>query len=158
MKKILLIGLILLLTACGQKYQVINANTAKELIDNGATLIDVRTEEEYDESHIEGATNIPLQIIDSINYPLDNVIVLYCATGIRSAEAAKILVEKGYTREDAYKTVQAHALKALEGADFKEELLNDTSVTSKLTPNEIEKCFNPQDYLGNINKVFARFE
>ena len=98
MKKILLIVVILLLTACGTKYEVINANTAKDLIDNGAILIDVRTEEEYNQDHIEGAINVPLQNIDTITYNYDDVIVLYCATGMRSGEAAKILAEKGYTK------------------------------------------------------------
>ena len=68
------------------------------------------------------------------------------------------LVEKGYSREQAYKIVQGHALKALEGDNFKEDLLNDTNVTSKLTPNEIESCFDSANYLTNIDKIFARFE
>lgn len=98
MKKILLIVVILLLTACGTKYEVINANTAKDLIDNGAILIDVRTEDEYNQDHIEGAINVPLQVIETFTSNLDDTIILYCATGIRSAEAAKILTEKGYTK------------------------------------------------------------
>lgn len=67
------------------------------------------------------------------------------------------LTEKGYKREDAYKIVQKHALKALEGNNFKQELLNDNSVTSKLSEAEIEECFNTNDYLTNINKIFERF-
>jgi len=98
MKKILIILGILFLTACGTKYEVINANTAKDLIDNGAILIDVRTEEEYNKDHINGSINIPLQSIETIDYKFDDVIVLYCATGIRSAEAAQKLVDKGYTK------------------------------------------------------------
>ncbi len=98
MKKILLIVVILLLTACGTKYEVINANTAKDLIDNGAILIDVREEDEYNQDHIDGAINIPLQDIETITYNYDDVIVLYCLTGMRSAEAAKKLTEKGYTK------------------------------------------------------------
>ena len=98
MKKFLLIIGILLLTACGTKYEVINANKAKDLIENGAILIDVRTEEEYNKDHIEGSINIPLQNIEMIDYNKDDIIVLYCATGMRSGEAAKILTEKGYTR------------------------------------------------------------
>ncbi len=98
MKKLFLLLVIVLLTACGTIYEVIDANKAKDLIDNGAILIDVRTEEEYANDHIEGSINIPLSNIESITYDLEDVIVLYCATGVRSGEAAKILTDKGYTK------------------------------------------------------------
>ena len=67
------------------------------------------------------------------------------------------LVEKGYKREDAYKIVQKHALNALNGGNFKEELLNDNDVISKLSNKEIDECFYVQDYLKNIDVVFNRF-
>ncbi len=68
------------------------------------------------------------------------------------------LVEKGYTREDAYRIVQKHALDALNGGNFKEQLLRDEKVMSKLSELELEQCFDVKDYLKNIGKVFARFE
>ena len=68
------------------------------------------------------------------------------------------LVEKGYTREEAYRIVQKHALSALNGGDFKSELKNDSDVTSKLSDNDINECFNVNDYLKNIDKVFNRFK
>ena len=67
------------------------------------------------------------------------------------------LVEKGLTREEAYEIVQKHALSALNGGDFKKELLADKTVTSLLSENEIKKCFTAEDYLKNINEVFKRF-
>ena len=67
------------------------------------------------------------------------------------------LVEKGYTREEAYKIVQKHALNALDGGSFKQGLLDDDSVTSKLSKDEFESCFDINDYLKNIDKVFARY-
>ena len=67
------------------------------------------------------------------------------------------LVEKGYTREDAYRIVQKHALNALNGGDFKQGLLKDKDVVSKLTKEEFESCFEVMDYLKNIDKVFNRF-
>ena len=63
------------------------------------------------------------------------------------------LVEKGYTREDAYKIVQAHALEALNGGNFKKGL----SSSSILTEEELNQCFNQDDYLKNIDKIFMRF-
>lgn len=62
------------------------------------------------------------------------------------------LVDKGYTREDAYKIVQKHALKALDGGHFREGILSE----GILTDLELDECFNMEDYLKNIDKVFAR--
>ena len=67
------------------------------------------------------------------------------------------LTEKGYTREEAYGIVQKNALDALNGGDFKINLLNDKRVTEKLNSEELEDCFNTSDYLKNIDTVFARF-
>jgi len=67
------------------------------------------------------------------------------------------LVEKGCTREEAYKIVQKYALNALDGGNFKQNLTQDEFVMSKLTKEELEECFNTQDYLRNIDNVFARF-
>ncbi len=67
------------------------------------------------------------------------------------------LTEKGYPREKAYEIVQKHALSALNGGDFKGELLLDPEVTEKLSQNEIEDCFRSEDYLKNIPAIFNRF-
>lgn len=64
------------------------------------------------------------------------------------------LVEKGYTREEAYKIVQKHALNALNGGDFKQGLL----LEGIFFEDELEECFSTYDYLKNIDKVFKRFE
>ena len=64
------------------------------------------------------------------------------------------LVEKGFTREDAYKIVQKHALNALNGGNFKEGLISE----NVLSESEIDECFDTKSYLQNIDKVFARFE
>lgn len=77
---------------------------------------------------------------------------------IYSQKVMLSLVDKGYTREEAYRIVQKHALNALNGGNFKEGLLHDTDVMSKITPDELEKCFDVQDYLKNIDTVFKRFE
>ncbi len=55
------------------------------------------------------------------------------------------LVEQGYTREDAYKIVQKHALDALNGGNFKSNFTG------------MDKCFDEKDYLKNIDGVFKRF-
>ena len=68
----------------------------------------------------------------------------------------KLVEEKGYTREEAYRLVQKHALSALNGGNFKEELKADKDVA--LTEDELEECFSTSAYLTNIPKIFKRFE
>lgn len=98
MRKIIsLFFIMFMLTACGSRYQTIDSNKAMELIDDGAIVIDVRTVEEYNESHIVGAVNIPLDSIDDIEYDTDENLIIYCATGVRSVEALKKLYDLGYT-------------------------------------------------------------
>lgn len=98
MKKIIsLIVICLLLTACSEKYKTITTNEALDLIENGAIVIDVRSDEEYKSGHIKGAINIPVDEIENITYDKDDTIILYCATGVRSANAVNILADMGYT-------------------------------------------------------------
>ena len=61
-------------------------------------LVDVRTPEEFREGRIPGAVNIPLQSLQSrlAELPQDETIVLYCRSGNRSADAARILARAGY--------------------------------------------------------------
>ena len=68
----------------------------------------------------------------------------------------KLVEKKGYTREEAYRLVQKHALSALNGGNFKEELKADKDVA--LTEDELEECFSTSAYLTNIPKIFKRFE
>lgn len=100
MKKIIsLLFICILLTGCGGvNYETIDTNKALELINEEETvIIDVRSSAEYLEGHIEGAVNIPIDTISGINYDKETTIILYCATGVRSSEAAKELNEMGYT-------------------------------------------------------------
>lgn len=110
-KMILLLLAAMLLTACGQTkekdqgaiYMSITAAEAKHIMDTeeGYIILDVRTQEEYDESHIPGAILIPnTEIEDRAEENLpdkDQLILVYCRSGRRSKLAAEILVELGYT-------------------------------------------------------------
>ena len=88
---------LLLLTACGTSYETIDSNVAMELIENDAIVIDVRTADEYNTGHIKDSINIPVENISSVNYDKETVIIVYCASGMRSSNAAKTLVDLGYT-------------------------------------------------------------
>jgi phage shock protein E len=64
------------------------------------TIIDVRTPEEYNEECYPNAVNIPLDEIQTRMNEFgekNNPIIVYCASGARSAYAARILKEAGYT-------------------------------------------------------------
>lgn len=67
------------------------------------------------------------------------------------------LVEKGLTREDAYKIVQKNALDAFENdGNFKANLLADEEVTKLLSAKEIDEIFNKEEFLKNINEIYKR--
>ena len=62
------------------------------------TVIDVRTEAEWDTGHLEGALHIEWQDILKVPSDIqkDEEIFLYCRSGNRSGKATKILIEAGY--------------------------------------------------------------
>jgi adenylosuccinate lyase len=65
------------------------------------------------------------------------------------------LVEKGYTREEAYKEVQKIALKCWENkSSFKDEVKN----YFKFSQEEIDEIFSPEYYLRNIDVIYERFK
>lgn len=69
------------------------------------------------------------------------------------------MVDKGLTREDAYRIVQKHAIDAFENnGDFRKNLESDDEVLKILSTEEIEECFNKEDYLKNIDNMFAKFD
>jgi adenylosuccinate lyase len=67
------------------------------------------------------------------------------------------LVESGVSREDAYRLVQTHAMRAWrENLDFHELVLNDAEINGRVPREKIERAFNLQRQLKNIDKIFAR--
>ena len=67
------------------------------------------------------------------------------------------LVENGVSREDAYRLVQEHAMRAWkEGLDFHEQVLADKEITSKVPRKQVEHAFNLHRQLKNVDKIFAR--
>ena len=72
---------------------------AKELIDGGAQLVDVRTAEEFDAGHLPRARHVPLDALDgSAASDLDRTraVVLYCRSGDRSGMAADAFAASGW--------------------------------------------------------------
>ena len=112
MKKLVFLFLaVMLLTACGQAkendqgavYMNITAEEAKQIMDSeeGYVILDVRTQEEYDQGHIPGAIVISHEEIaekaEDVLTDKNQLILVYCRSGRRSKIAAEALVELGYT-------------------------------------------------------------
>ena len=112
MKKLTLILMaVMMLTACGQDkendqgavYVNITAEESKQIMDSeeGYIILDVRTQEEFDEGHIPGAIVISHEEIaekaEEVLTDKDQLILVYCRSGRRSKIAAEALVELGYT-------------------------------------------------------------
>lgn len=76
----------------------VNPAKASELSRNGAQVVDVRTQEEFDEAAIKGALSIPLLALRDRIDELDRTraVIVYCNTGERSAAAAFILGKVGF--------------------------------------------------------------
>lgn len=71
---------------------------ARKLVEAGATLLDVRTPEEFASGHVAGAVNIPVQVLDARRHELNpaHPVVVYCRSGGRSASAATVLRRAGF--------------------------------------------------------------
>lgn len=72
---------------------------ARELVQRGARLVDVRTPREFAAGHIEGAINLPLHDLDARSAELGDKthsLVLYCRTGMRSGAARRKLRQQGF--------------------------------------------------------------
>ena len=115
-KMIILVCFLLLIVGCGEKemkdnnksisenkvsINKITCDKMKELMNDGAILIDVREKDEYNERHLDKAINISYTIIkDEISKYVankDDKIIVYCKSGARSNKAANYLLEAGYS-------------------------------------------------------------
>lgn len=74
------------------------AQTAWQWIEQGATIIDVRTPGEFASGHLEDAQNLPLQSLNQYLSDLDKSkpYVLYCRSGSRSGQAFKMMKSAGF--------------------------------------------------------------
>ena len=84
-------------------YEQITATDAKKIMDHEEdyVILDVRTKSEYEASHIENAMLLPLDDIDEkatdVLPDKDQLLLVYCRSGVRSKEAALQLANLGYT-------------------------------------------------------------
>ena len=76
----------------------VDINTAKQMVGNGAVLLDVRMDSEHRANSIKGSMNVPLFMLRLKSDSLDpsKKYICYCETGRRSSAAAYILSERGF--------------------------------------------------------------
>jgi phage shock protein E len=77
----------------------ISAARARQLVAQGARLVDVRSPAEFAAAHIDGASNIPVGEIGRRNRELgakERPVIVYCASGTRSAMAKRTLKNAGF--------------------------------------------------------------
>ena len=79
---------------------IISESDFVEIQDSDYTLIDVRTQDEFDLGYIDGAINLDFYSEtfqnDILSLPKNETIVLYCRTNNRSSKTANILKENGF--------------------------------------------------------------
>ena len=94
---------VLLLSSCGASYTQISQDEAMQMMQEQTDylIVDVRRPDEFAESHIAGAINVPNEeITDEMPELLpdkDQLLLIYCRSGNRSKEASQKLADIGYT-------------------------------------------------------------
>lgn len=75
------------------------SNVVMEKLKAGASVVDVRSPDEFRDGAYRGAVNIPLHELPRrlAEIPRDRPVVLYCASGARSSAAARMLKQAGLT-------------------------------------------------------------
>ena len=104
MRRYLWVGLAALALCGARKISAIHnvrpADAEKLLAEGGVLLLDVRTTQEYQDGHIPNARLMPItEFSKRLNeLPSDKTqpILVYCAAGVRSSQAAKILARNGF--------------------------------------------------------------
>ena len=117
---------------------------------------------------IPDSTNLMDYMLIKVNKLFENLIVypdnmmknLNLTNGlIFSQEVLLKLIQKGMSREDAYKLVQKNAMQVWEQKiDFKELIKKDKDISNLLSESEIESLFDLNKILININKIFERLD
>ena len=90
----------------------ISTDQAEDLLDEGATFVDVRTPEEFAEGHVPGALNVPVNFaapggmkpndefleVMTRAFAKDQKLIIACKAGGRSARATSMLEQAGFTK------------------------------------------------------------
>ncbi len=98
---ILLAAVILAVLLALKRLGLISRRAARQHLQNGAAVVDVRTSQEFQSRHLPAAVNVPLNELHNLaprHLPDKNqVLLLHCLSGTRSAMACRIFRQMGYT-------------------------------------------------------------
>ncbi|MGL5705306.1 MAG: DsrE/DsrF/DrsH-like family protein [Tannerellaceae bacterium] len=130
------------------KVKVIQWNQVNAAKKQGALLLDVRTKEEFELGHIEGAINIP---VDNLRNSLQTLnpkqdIIVYCAIGLRGYLAYRILEQNGFTAirnlSGGYKTYSVASGEQSNPIEFSETLINSNDEITDYKPEilQVDAC------------------
>ena len=97
-------------------------------------------------------------ILDTLIIHPDNMLRNLKQMGdlVSSEQIMLALIEKGLSRDDAYKVAQRNAAKAWSGSDFKTSVSEDPTVVEHLSPEEVETAFDVRHHLKHIDHTFER--
>lgn len=136
-------------------YQPISQEEAARIMagTEDCILLDVRTEEEYDEGHIPGAINLPNEDIEA-DAPealpdKDQLILVYCRSGRRSKQAAEKLAMLGYTHVLEFGGIMTWPGKII---STEEEALKASD------PFEAREYAAPEDFYDDYQDDFDDYE
>ena len=152
---LLLMALLLPAAICEAAYTQISQEEAAKIMaeETGFIVLDVRTQEEYDEAHIPGAVNIANETIGTDEIPelpdKDQVLLVYCRSGRRSKEASEKLAALGYTHVLEFGGIITWTGETISTAD--EELIKDD-------PFEAHEYGSPEDFYKDYGDNFDDFE
>jgi adenylosuccinate lyase len=73
-----------------------------------------------------------------------------------SEQVMLALIGRGLSRDDAYTLVQELAMEAWEGGDFRALLHADERIRAKLSPEEIDRCFDLSHHLRHLEHTFRQ--
>ncbi|MCM0620281.1 rhodanese-like domain-containing protein [Nocardioides bruguierae] len=97
----LTLGLSLGLAACGSSESTAGSSAVADAIDGGATIVDVRTPEEFADGHVEGAVNIDVSAStfaeEIAALDPEAAYVVYCRSGSRAGAAIEQMTDAGFT-------------------------------------------------------------
>lgn len=152
---LLLMTLLLPAAICEAAYTQISQEEAARIMadEAGFIIVDVRTQEEYDEAHIPGAINIVNETIGTDEIPelpdKDQTLLVYCRSGRRSKEASEKLAAQGYTHVLEFGGIITWTGETISTAD--EELIEDD-------PFEAHEYGSPEDFYEDYGDNFDDFE
>jgi adenylosuccinate lyase len=100
-----------------------------------------------------------IQVIDGLMVYPDHMLANLARTRglIFSQRVLLALMDKGLTRQKAYDLVQRSAMKSFrDGPDFRANLSQEKEVRRCLSPKELDRIFDLDYYLRNVNKIYRR--